>query len=838
MNKLYLTIALVLLVSLLSNAQREIKSISNLHTGSITSVAINFNGAVAITAESDARANMWNTSTGRKIKGFSMREKAVTDVKYNQDETLFATAGKNMSTIIWDAITLKPKKILKESSEMLAIDFNPFNNELISVSASGNVRLWDAGVGRIVQNSFLELPIKDIKTASVLFSKNGKHIGIHANDKLFIFDYAKRSLLQSLDAFKNETSTQSFDFSPNGQYLVYKNKEGKLSLVNLGKNESAQNFPNNFADLSVISFAGNSQKLLLGSSAGKVYLYDIASKQITKEFAAHESILVSCRLSLDGKTLITAGSDNTLKRWDVSDWNLNFQEVPAQCVHNANLSFIILEDENQNGLLDAGENASISVTIRNNEAYPFYNAVIKLNQQNPLEGLEIPGEGFAGTIQANSEKKVNIPITISEKLAQGSTVVSAELSCMETTLGSKELALQAGSSVNAGLAISSYKFYSPSGKSTKGEPITMMINLDNVTRIAATNVLITYNFPPGVSAIDKAKEVVPFIGANSAFSTSVQFITDKNIAANEITLSIDISGVAYSNAKDIKMELPLNQMIGTQQDMLAMLESNITNDRMRGNLTVSRANLAGTPVEDSRFVALIIGIDEYKGTWNRLNNAARDAKAVEEVLKKQYNFSLVKTLYNEAASRQAIIGELEWMVANLKPSDNLLIYYSGHGDFKETLNRGFWVPADATSNSTSNFISNPDLQTFLGSIKAKHTLLISDACFSGDIFRGGSQSETAEVNEKYYSRVNSLVSRQAITSGGIEPVMDGGKDGHSVFAYYFLKALKENTQKYVDATQLFDAIKIPVVNNSSQAPKFSPIKNTGDEGGEFVFYKK
>ena len=94
------------------------------------------------------------------------------------------------------------------------------------------------------------------------------------------------------------------------------------------------------------------------------------------------------------------------------------------------------------------------------------------------------------------------------------------------------------------------------------------------------------------------------------------------------------------------------------------------------------------------------------------------------------------------------------------------------------------------------------------------------------------------MNEKYYSRVNNLSSRQALTSGGLEPVMDGGREGHSVFTYYFLKILKENTQKYIDAEQLFDALKIPVVNNSNQAPKFSHIKNTGDEGGEFIFYKK
>ena len=95
-----------------------------------------------------------------------------------------------------------------------------------------------------------------------------------------------------------------------------------------------------------------------------------------------------------------------------------------------------------------------------------------------------------------------------------------------------------------------------------------------------------------------------------------------------------------------------------------------------------------------------------------------------------------------------------------------------------------------------------------------------------------------EDSERYYNKVHNLKSRQALTSGGIEPVMDGGRDGHSVFAYYMLKSLRENDKKYFDASQLFDRIKIPVTNNSQQSPKFSPMKSVGDEGGQFIFIKK
>jgi len=245
-----------------------------------------------------------------------------------------------------------------------------------------------------------------------------------------------------------------------------------------------------------------------------------------------------------------------------------------------------------------------------------------------------------------------------------------------------------------------------------------------------------------------------------------------------------------------------------------------------------------TTLQVGDYYALIIGVDKYSGSWQPLKNGVKDAKAVEALLRQKYKIDVFKTLYDVQATRKNIITTMEWLAANVKEKDNVLIYFSGHGEYKQQLGKGYWVPVDAQTTSTSDYISNNDIQTFLSGIKSKHTLLISDACFSGDIFRGNTIGVPFENSERYFKEVNNLASRQALTSGGIEPVMDGGKEGHSVFAYYFLKALTGNTSKFYDASQLYSSIKIPVTNNSEQSPQFQAIKNTGDEGGQFIFIKK
>lgn len=264
------------------------------------------------------------------------------------------------------------------------------------------------------------------------------------------------------------------------------------------------------------------------------------------------------------------------------------------------------------------------------------------------------------------------------------------------------------------------------------------------------------------------------------------------------------------------------------------------NVKMRGSSDpIKGLNLSTSPgpLTVGKYYALIIGIDKYSGTWPALDNAVNDAKKIENVLSTKYRFDKFITLYNEQSTRAMIFEKMEWLVDNISENDNVFIYFSGHGEFKASLNKGFWIPVDA-SKSTSTYISNNDIQTFLAAIKSKHTLMVSDACFSGDIFRGNTISVPFEDSEKYYKQVYNLPSRKAISSGGIEPVMDGGKDGHSIFAYYFIKSIETNQLKYLDAGQLFNNIKIPIVNNSSQTPMFQPIKNTGDEGGQFIFILK
>jgi len=324
--------------------------------------------------------------------------------------------------------------------------------------------------------------------------------------------------------------------------------------------------------------------------------------------------------------------------------------------------------------------------------------------------------------------------------------------------------------------------------------------------------------------------------AGAQKDVELMFYINKDVDLPRIDIKLKVEGVKLSGDTEKTFSIALNQSVLAEEvqkveDYSLMRGSN---DPLKG----LKAAKAIQEVSVGRYFALIIGIDNYSGEWKQLKNAVNDAKSVSEQLTNKYEFQSIRTLYNEQATRTNILKEYEWLMANVRENDNLLIFYSGHGDYNESLQKGFWVPADATSSSVSGLISNTDIQAFLSGIKSKHTFLIADACFSGDIFRGKTLTIPYENSFKYYNQIYSKPSRTALTSGGVEPVMDGGKDGHSVFTYYLLKSLTNNQNQFFDASQLYNDLKVAVINNSNQTPGFSPIVNTGDEGGQFIFIKK
>lgn len=233
-----------------------------------------------------------------------------------------------------------------------------------------------------------------------------------------------------------------------------------------------------------------------------------------------------------------------------------------------------------------------------------------------------------------------------------------------------------------------------------------------------------------------------------------------------------------------------------------------------------------TSLEKGRNYLFVVGINNYK-YCRKLNNAVKDAKDIKELLISKYCFEEenVHTLLDDQATRESISEELRQFVDRVTSIDNLVIYFSGHGEYDKNMNEGFWIPFEARLGKTSDYVHNSIIKTTLDAINSRHTLLIADSCFSGSIFSGRNATDKLEK----------IPSRWALTAGRTEVVSDGEPNSNSPFANALIKVLRNN-EKSLGIAELCTKVLEIIPADTNQTPRGEPLRIKGHEGGQFYFH--
>lgn len=247
-------------------------------------------------------------------------------------------------------------------------------------------------------------------------------------------------------------------------------------------------------------------------------------------------------------------------------------------------------------------------------------------------------------------------------------------------------------------------------------------------------------------------------------------------------------------------------------------------------------------VELGRFHAIVVGNNTYgSAQFPTLQSAIADATAVAQLLRERYGYE-VQLLLN--ATRMDLLTALGEARAKLKPQDNLLVYYAGHGELAADGGEGYWIPVDGLPSAPQTWISNAAISSILETMESRHVLVVADSCYSGSMTRSAmasfeSATMPADAWGEWVKTMNAGRSRTALTSGGLQPVPDTGSGKHSYFARAFINVLQDNN-RVLEAQRLYREIGSALALASldapiTQTPEYSPIRFAGHEAGEFFF---
>jgi hypothetical protein len=225
---------------------------------------------------------------------------------------------------------------------------------------------------------------------------------------------------------------------------------------------------------------------------------------------------------------------------------------------------------------------------------------------------------------------------------------------------------------------------------------------------------------------------------------------------------------------------------------------------------------------------IAIAINQYTDPQiPKLTNCLSDVNAIIDILTQSYKFERPE-LYAEkkATTLIAIYNNLYDELINAMEEDSILIYFAGHGEYNPYLGTSYWMCSDSAKANVTSWFNIDILNSFFKASKARHIALISDSCFSGAIFekiRGGG-----------IHALQGKISRQVLTSGGIETVLDG-TDAHSQFNLAVQKVLRENDKPNLSFYELSEQVILHFDQNARQTPEFGGLHASGHNGGTFIF---
>lgn len=587
-------------------------------------------------------------------------------------------------------------------------------------------------------------------------------------------------------------------------------------------------------DILDLKFNRKSDLLATASADHTIKLWKMPTGELLSTLEGHTGAVVAIRFAADDQYLVSASEDMTVRKWDLT----TLKEVFSKKEHAKPLR-----------ALDASSDGRLIATGGGDQQVVVYN----LTDGAVVKRIAAHGN-WVRALAFSPDSKL---------LASGGDDKAMRFWSTETWAKEREFLLRGwvydiqfsgdGKYVAAGLEKNAIEFYD-----VKTGLISMKLNTKTpVLKLDVSpdgkSVTTVEEFSTEVHTWDiAALNIVPvFHFKDSKDKTPPQIFVGNppNLVNNRVTLYkdlidlrgsvVDESGVRQLRVNGVQTPVKengnflINIPLAMGDNPITIEVTDVNDNIALKKFVIARKSMTGqeyNPANAKNFL-LVIGINNYQH-WPKLNNAVKDASDVASTLLSKYNFEFdnIIMLKDEQATRSNIYNSLRSLIEKVTPQDNLLIYYSGHGYFDQLLNEGYWVPVESQPNSTGDYVSNTEILKIINNINSQHTFLVADACFSGSLF--------AETTRGYTENVEKFKSRWGLVSGRLEVVSDGALGDNSPFAKNFVGYLRENQKEKFPASDLIQYVKVKVAEASNQTPLGNPLKNAGDEGGEFIFYKK
>ena len=832
------------------------------HNEFIMLVSFSPNGKILASGSGDKTIKLWDVESGKELRTLPGYSNYFESLSFSPDGKTLASGSYDRTITLWDVESGKELGTLSgHSTAVGSVAFSPGGKIIASGRSDNTIKLWDIESGRALgtlsgrSSTELYSPVSARPSKRLLFSSNGKMLASYGDYDVNIelWDVERRKQLREFKGHSYYVSSVSF--SPDGRILISssaavygdQNREIKLWDIESGKELRTLMIPlsENEYGTTLVLFSPDGKILAFGNWDRTIKLWDVVNWKELRTLSWDLGSVVSLSFSPDGKTLASGSSNNTIKLWDVESG----KELRTLFGHSSYVQSISFSPD--------GKTLASSSSDK----------TIKLwDVESGQELRTLSGHSYyVSSVSFSADGRILISGSGDTKIKFWDVTTGKDL-CSLIALDEHDWVTVTPDGLFDGSPAAWNKIIWRFNNNTFNyAPVEAFFNDFYYPGLLAD--IFAGKRPTAPSDISQKDRRQPqlklLLGAAQSHAT---------LTARNVIVKIDVSQ-APAGAQDVRLFRNGSLVKVWHGDVLkkrrqVTLEATIPIVAGENNLTAYAFNHDNIKSSDASLVIkgseslmrqgnayiLAIGVNSYNNPQYNLKYAVADAQAFSTEVKRQQemlkNYEKVEVIFltNSAATKAKILQKLAQLASRVQPEDAVIIYFAGHGTAQQ--NRFYLIPYDlgymgertkldlaGLQTILVHSISDRELEQFFEKIDAGQTLLVIDACNSGQALES-EEKRRGPMNSKGLAQLAYEKGMYILTAAqSYQAALEAAQLGHGYLTYALVvegltkgeadNAPKDNT---VFVREWFDyaTARVPQM-------QLERLKKARDLGEEFSF---
>ena len=282
-------------------------------------------------ASFDYSVVIWDLNPIKEKLTLIGHDAAVNTVKFSPNNDFLASGGDDNNILLWalkDINNLneeiQPIKLGNHRGKIADLEFSNNGRYLISASWDGTVGVWDLKKRKQI-NSLVghKGPVYAVK-----YSKDNKHIyssGYDGDIKL----WKANSGEYVRPIVKNGWGISKFEVDEKLNFIAFGSTDGQIKINKFDKDETILNIKEDRVPILSMYYLENENMISFGNAKGRMIILDTKKWSLVRDFNAVNGPIWDNILFPNDSSLIVAGLDDFLTRWQIFDFPPKFLERPG-----------------------------------------------------------------------------------------------------------------------------------------------------------------------------------------------------------------------------------------------------------------------------------------------------------------------------------------------------------------------------------------------------------------------------------------------------------------------------------------------------------------------------